>query len=192
MLLREYDLDDYQLDGRTLTVRCVPFDVEAVVDDGDGPYREMFRRGAFTQVLRGANRTELRYAHGMAPSDLLGFAQSLDEAGDGLRGEFRVAPSPAGDQMLALVRDGQLRGMSIGYLAGEHPDDNRRTDASPLPLVERLRVRRLSEVSLVRVGAYVDAEVLAVRRAAELDLARLARDRARLDWEIARMALPRC
>lgn len=190
LLTRDYQLRDAELsgDGQTLVLACVPFDREAVVDDGDGPYRELFRRGAFEYVTRAANRTELRYLHGRAPADVLGFASALVETGGCLEGTFRVAPSASGDQVLALVRDRQLRGVSIGYVAGEHDADNRRTDdPGGLPLVERLRVRQLPHVAMVPVGAYADAGVLAVRESPEVDPAVAARVRERHVWETQKL-----
>jgi len=197
MLTREYQLRDATVsgDGRTLILACVPYDREAIVDDddGNGPYREVFRRGAFDHLTRAANRTELRYLHGSAAADVLGFASELVETGDYLEGAFRVAPSASGDQILALVRDEQLRGVSIGYVAGEHDGDNRRADdpAGGLPLMERLRVRKLPHVALVPVGAYGGAGVLAVREAAAADPLVAARVRERHAWDLHKMRMSR-
>lgn len=165
-------------DGRTVVLACVPFDVPATVDDGEGPYREVFRRGAFAQVVKAPNRVELRYAH--QPGVPYGFGVDLVEDPKYLLGSFRVAPSDAGDQVLALVKDDQLRGVSIGYLAGKSQEGR---DAHG-PLVERLRVKRLAEVSLTPAAAYEDAHVLAVRAADPafpvVDAATLERER--LHW----------
>lgn len=192
MLTREYQIRDAELggDGQTLVLACVPFDREAVVDDGDGPYREVFRRGAFEHLARAANRTELRYLHGRDPSGVLGFASALAERGDYLEGTFRVAPSASGDQILALVRDEQLRGVSVGFSEGAHPGDNRRTEGE-VPLVERLRVRQLPHVALVPAGAYSDARVLAVREASDPDLLESARVRARHEWDLHKLRILR-
>jgi len=64
-LLRSYAVEDAQIDGRTLDVRCVPYGVVAVVrerrDDGTWtpPYQEAWERGAFRHVSRAANRVPL-------------------------------------------------------------------------------------------------------------------------------------
>ena len=62
MFQRDYALRDAVIggDGRTVVLACVPFDQEALVDDGDGLYREMFRRGAFTHLTGAARHTELQ------------------------------------------------------------------------------------------------------------------------------------
>lgn len=182
MLTREFGLRDAEIgggDGRTLVLACVPFGVEAVVDDGDGPYREVFRRGAFEHVTRAPNRVELRYRH---RQDMLpfGFAADLVEDPKHLIGSFRVAPGERGDQILDLVRDGQLSGVSIGFLPG--------TDmVTGSGAVERVRVKKLGEVSLTPVQVYTGAEVLAVREAMA-DMAG-AVERERLSLRRIRLAL---
>lgn len=191
MFQRDYQLRDAVIggDGRTVVLACVPFDREAIVDDGDGPYREVFRRGAFTHLTGAARHTELRYAHRSSPADLLGFGIDLVEDPHYLLGSFRVSPSDAGDQILAHVRDGQLAGVSIGYVAGAHPGDNRERLEREGRLVERLRVKRLPEVSLTPAPAYAGAEVMAVREQQQDDSDRLERERrrARAAWELFKL-----
>lgn len=189
MFQRDYALRDAVIggDGRTVVLACVPFDREAMVDDGDGPYREVFRRGAFAHLTGAARHTELRYAHRSSPADLLGFGVDLVEDPHYLLGSFRVSPSDGGDQMLALVRDGQLAGVSIGYVAGAHPGDNLERLDDDGRIVERRRVKRLPEVSLTPAPAYLGAEVLALReQAPEVDPEAVERERrrARARWEL--------
>lgn len=183
MLQREFlSLRDAELggDGRTVVLACVPFDVPATVDDGDGPYREVFRHGAFRHVVNAPNRVELRYAH-QAQGAPYGFGVDLVEDPKYLLGSFRVAPSAQGDQVLALVGDGQLNGVSIGYVPGQSREG--RDEAGRL--VERMRVKRLAEVSLTPAPAYLDgAHVLAVREDGSVFPDRHAAmvERERLRW----------
>lgn len=142
----------------------MPFDVPAGVDDGDGRYREVFRRGAFEHVTAAPNRTELRYEHDQNGPPY-GFATELVEEPEMLVGRFRVAPSDLGDMLVALVRDDQLTGVSVGFIPGT---DRKGSDADG-PLVERIRVKRLKEVSLVGSPVHPGAKVLAVRSATDLD-----------------------
>lgn len=162
MLQREFlQIRDAEVggDGRTVVLACVPFDQPALVDDGSGPYREVFRRGAFRHVVDAPNRVELRYAH-QHDGAPYGFGVDLVEDPGYLLGSFRVAPSERGDQVLALVLDDQLSGVSIGYVAGQSRDGR---DVEG-PLVERMRVKRLAEVSLTPAPAYKQGSgVLAVR-----------------------------
>lgn len=171
-------------DGRTLVLACVPFSQPSLVDDGAGPYREEFRHGAFSHITRAANRTELRYGH---RQDGLPYGYGLDliEDPSHLIGRFRVAPSEQGDQMLALVRDDQLRGVSIGFVAGEDEE----TVSAGMRHVVRTRVKRLPEVSLVVVGSFDSAQVLAIR-SQEMQTHDLgAVERERLYWARMRVNL---
>ena len=181
MLTREFALRDAEVggDGRTLVLACVPFDVPAWVDDGDGPYREGFRRGAFRSVCRAPNRVELRYAHRAGPLPY-GFGMDLIEDPTHLVGSFRVAPGEQGDQVLALVRDGQLNGVSIGFQPGDdQPDADRVT--------WRTKVKRLLEVSLTPAPSYAETGVLAVREDEPPAVDRLAQERAR--WQLRKLRL---
>jgi HK97 family phage prohead protease len=188
MLTRSYQLRDAEVgnDGRSLVLACVPFDSPAAVDDGDGPYREVFRRGAFTHILNAARRVELRYAHRQDGLPY-GFGLDLEEGPEFLLGRFRVAESSTGRHMLALVEEGQLVGVSIGFVPGQSRD----TDDQRGPLVERLRVKRLSEVSLVpsETELYEGARVLAVRANPDPDPVVVARARARAVWEVQKLRL---
>lgn len=186
LLTRDYRLRDAEVggDGRTLVLACVPFDSPAWVDDGAGAYREAFDRGAFAHVVKAPNRVELRYRHRQSGVPY-GFGVSLVEDAKYLLGSFRVAPGEQGDQLLALVGDGQASGVSIGYVAGS---DRTVVDADG-PLVRRVRVKQLAEVSVLPTGAatWEDAEVLAVRAAVAVDAA--ARERERLRWVRTRLLL---
>ena len=178
MLQREFQLRDAEVagDGRTLVLACVPFDVPAWVDDGQGPYREGFKRGAFRSVCRAPNRVELQYAHrGTLP---YGFGVDLIEDPTHLIGSFRVAPGEQGDQVLALVRDGQLNGVSIGFQPGDdQPDADQ--------VMWRTHIRRLAEVSLTPAPSYAGTGVLAVREEPARDT--LAQARAR--WMLRKVRL---
>jgi uncharacterized protein len=181
MLQRDFQLRDAEVgaDGRTLVLACVPFDSPALVDDGDGAYLESFRRGAFAHVAAAPNRVELRYAHRQEGAPY-GFGLDLIEDPGHLIGRFRVAPSEQGDQVLALVRDGQLNGVSIGFLAGQSEE----SQVNGQRHVARLKVKRLAEVSLTPSPAYHGAEVLAVR---EQSVAHADHERERLFWRRARL-----
>jgi len=187
MLQREFQLRDAEVvgDGRTVVLACVPYDQPAWVDDGAGPYREVFRRGAFRHVVRSPNRVELRYAHRQSGMPY-GFGVDLVENLTQLEGRFRVAPSEQGDQVLALVRDGQLNGVSIGYI--NDPDGDLPDVDDSGPVTARTRVKQLREVSLTPAPTWQEAKVLALREGAQPDdaLLRVAQERARLEWIIAK------
>lgn len=142
-------------DGRTVFGLAVPFDRVARVDDGRGPYDEVFRYGAFAKTIReGAQRVKF-LGHHNRTANPLGRAMSLQEDTAGLVGEFRVSKTQAGDEALELVRDGALDAFSVGFAGVKERKGTR-------GLVERLEVK-LREVSLVAFGAYADALVGGVR-----------------------------
>jgi len=181
LLERSFNLRDAEIggDGRTLILACVPFDVATLVDDGEGPYEESFKRGAFAAATRAPNRVELRYNH-IATGAPYGYGQQLLEDPSHLVGVFRVAPSEQGDQVLALVRDDQLKGVSIGFIPG-HSDESR---VNGRRRVDRVQVKKLAEVSLTPAPAYVGAAVLAMRSES---VSVVEREREALFWRRARL-----
>lgn len=146
-------------DGRTVYGLAVPFDREATVNDGVGPYREVFRMGSFARTLKGAGaaeRVKFYTVHGHRQNRLpIGKALSLREDPAGLVGEFYVSATRDGDEALELVRDGVLDSFSVGF-------SKVRERADKSGLVERLEVK-LREVSLVAHPAYEGALVAGVR-----------------------------
>ena len=157
-------------DGRTIVGVAVPFDRPTDV----GGYVESFTRGAFARTIaeRGAGRVKVLAAHSSSVNPI-GRASVLREDPAGLHVELRVSKTQLGDECLALIDDGALDGLSIGFVpirAVHNPSTG---------VVERTEVR-LDEISLVSFPAYDGARVLAVRAATpqqqsaltELDLIR--------------------
>lgn len=144
-----------QGDGRTVYGLAVPFDRETTVDDGWGPYSEVFRQGAFARTINaGVQRVKLLGNHDRRKFPL-GTASMLREDTSGLVGEFRISKTREGDDALELVRDGALDSFSVGFA----PVKERKAGKN---LVERLEVK-LREVSLVAFPAYEGAAVAGVR-----------------------------
>ncbi len=152
--------------GRTLVGIAAPFDTPIEV----GGYTESIRRGAFARTIaeRGPGRVKVLSQHNDR-SNPIGRASLLREDPAGLYAELKVSKTQAGDEVLELIRDGALDGLSIGFIPvtdQHHPDRN---------LVERTEVR-LQEISCVTWPAYADARVSQVRSSltpsASLDLAR--------------------
>ena len=147
-------------DGRTVYGLAVPYDKEAIVDDGFGKYREVFRMGAFARTLKGAGAAEkvkFYTNHSHRQNKLpIGRALSLREDPAGLIGEFRVSATRDGDEALELVRDGVLDSFSVGFAKVQERSDKK-------GLVERIEVK-LREVSLVAHPAYEGALVAGLRQ----------------------------
>lgn len=160
LLERTLALGDMEIrgDGRTVYGLMVPFDREATVNDGFGPYREVFRYGAYTRSINaGVERVKAFVNHNHRERKLpIGKAVMLREDRAGLVGELRISKTRDGDEALELVRDGALDSFSVGF--GRVPDKERKTK----DLVERLEVK-LREVSLVAFPAYEGAVVSGIR-----------------------------
>src|SRR5262245_24040514 len=97
-------------DGRTVFGYAVPFDVEAIVNDGYGDYVERFRRGAFRNVVKDHARVQFRYQHDDDLLAWIGNATLLREEDRGLYGEWRLDNSERGKQAAYKIHDGQLPG----------------------------------------------------------------------------------
>lgn len=103
--------------------------------------RDLIERGAFTESLamRGAGGVRLLYQHD--PSEPIGVWETIAEDGRGLYVRGRLALDVTrGREVMALVREGALDGLSIGFKAVLA-----RTDP-------RSRVRRLSRIDLWEVS----------------------------------------
>jgi uncharacterized protein len=147
-------------DGRTIFGIVMPYDQEARVNDGFGPYTEVFRAGSFAKSIRErGDRIKLLVNHEKLRSLPIGKAVKWREDTRGLYGEFRVSETAAGDEALTLVRDGVADSFSAGFMPiqpGPH---------EPIPdsgLVERIEAK-LGETSLVAFPAYEGATVMGYR-----------------------------
>jgi HK97 family phage prohead protease len=159
-------------DGRTLSIRAVPWDTEIPLGADQW---ESFDPHAFDAQLRAANRVKLTLGH-PRPGDrltdsLIGSLQAMSAGPDGLDVEARVASSSAANEALALVNDGVLDQVSIGFF-DLRTDRQKRAAGGTL---HRRVAARLDHLALVGEGAYGEAaKVLAVRAAEDANVLRLA------------------
>ena len=153
-------------DGRTISGIAVPYDVEQRIS---GQLVEVFRKGAFADVVRAPFRVKLLRGHD-AKAMPLGRATMLKETDQGLYAEMRVSQTRAGDEVLELIKDGALDQLSIGFM----PLKNRKRDDG---VIERIKAH-LAEISLVTFGAYGElATVSGVRDMEEPTAPRLSHAR---------------
>ena len=161
---------DTGTDGRTLHIRAVPWETEAQI----GPSTwEVFTRGAYAKQVSSAHRVPLLLGHpantsvaSMTAAELLsglvGRITSMVEGVDGLDVQARMGTSAAANDALALVNDGVLDQVSVGFAPIATATEKR---AAGGQVVRRNRVN-LDHVALLGSGAYGDAaRVLAVRSA---------------------------
>ena len=134
-------------DGRTVEGRIVPYGETVTLAES----KESFARGVFGET--NPDDVVMLWQHDV--SQPIGRMSALTEADDGAYGTFRLADSERAREALSLIRDGVIRGLSIGFMS--------------LQSQKRAGVRehikaRLMETSLVTFPAYPTAGVLAVRK----------------------------
>lgn len=161
-LIREMPLEVAESgDGRTLEARIVPYGETATICDPPEfvVEQERFAPGCADRQIRAAHRVKvwLTTLHEQGLRGIVGHGENLDEREDGLYATFRVHDNADGDKALQMVRDKLLPSMSVEFKALQSLRRN--------GIVERIRVH-IDKVSLVPVGAYASAEVLALREKA--------------------------
>ncbi len=140
--------------GRTLYGTVVPYGEVATVDDGFGPYEERFAPGAFSRSLeQRGSKIKLFTQHDRSRLPV-GQLADYDETDRGLDASFFIPEHGAGNDVLALVKEGIVDSFSVGFRGLEsHEDDGVtvRTEAA------------LGEVSVVHAPAYSGAAMAGVR-----------------------------
>jgi uncharacterized protein len=140
-------------DGRTIEGIAVPYLRRQRIDEY---LTEQFAPGAFDHQIRAAHRVYFAREHMSQGGTLIGKAIELRNDAAGLWGAFRVSATAAGDETLALIQDGVLSELSVGFRA-------QKDHAEPDGTITRVRAD-LREVSVVLAGAYGDgATIMAVR-----------------------------
>ncbi len=137
-------------DGRSVEIRIMPWGEVAETPDG----REMFERGAFSGVNPGRVTIESQ-RHG---GTLVGRGSDLVEHDDAAYLHARISETPAGDELLTLIRDGVVSEASVSF--------------KPVKTARRKGVLVRQAVDLWRVailerGSYPGAAVVAVRGKSE-------------------------
>src|SRR4051794_19478665 len=152
--------DDLELrsagDGRTLVGLAAPFSKWNKIRDHAGEYEEMILPGAFKRTIaQRGTKVPLHALHESRKLPLGPVTRMIEET-DGLRIEARISKTQAGDEVLELVRDGALGGLSIGFSPIDEawsPDRSRRTH----------REVALNEISVVQEPAYAEALIGGLR-----------------------------
>jgi len=131
----------------------IPYDETSKLTDSPGG--ERFLRGSVTRTVkdRGA-RIKLFRAHDHRAA--VGLPLAWDALHDGgCWAQFRIGQTAAGEDVLNEIREGLLDAFSIGF----EPVRERRGADGAREVVEA----KLHEISLVPLGAYAGARVLATR-----------------------------
>ena len=170
VLLRSFVLvrgSDTGTDGRTLQIRAVPWDTETQI--GSAMW-ESFQRGAFDPQMRAAHRVPLTLGHPPARGPdvvpmtdrLVGRLVTMDNTDDGLVVQARMATSSVANEALALVNDGMIDQVSVGFIPIKTSTQQRATGGK-LYRRESARLDHLALLGLTE-GAYGEgAKILSVR-----------------------------
>jgi Escherichia/Staphylococcus phage prohead protease len=157
-------------DGRTITGLAAPYGTPVEIHEAGRSYTESLVRGAFADDTTSPNTIPLMARHPKSDDTLpIGVTLTLREENDGLHGDWKVSKTELGDEVLELVRDGAISGLSIGFIPNQ---DRWSTDKRN---VQRVRAH-LDHVAIVRVPAYPTARIMGVRaaQASTAPLTRLA------------------
>jgi uncharacterized protein len=126
------------------------------------PGGERLRRGCFGKsIAERGDRIPLLVGHDHRRA-AVGKSVGWHDGADGLLATFKVRPDEDGDRVLGDARDGYLPALSVGF----EPLQRRRAADGAIEVTEA----RVHEVSLVSVGAYSGAQVLATRAAEPVPL----------------------
>jgi HK97 family phage prohead protease len=158
-----------QGDGRTIVGLIAPYGRATTVDDGFGPYQEVFDQGCLDRAAKGrASYVRVLLDHG--PNMIgpwVGRGERWTDSDDGMRMIMRLDDTEAGRTAAFKVRDGQTPGLSMGFVEG-------RSYTADDGTVHRRTIRAVPHVALVAAGAYPDARVEALRSAPLVAPARTA------------------
>jgi len=152
----DFTLSNLDYSGRTLEGYASVF---GVVDLG----QDIVHPGAFAKTL--AERgNKLRFLWQHNPAEPIGKILEAREDERGLYIKAIVSDTARGRDALALLRDGAISGLSIGYDAIQ-PDYSKDANGNT---VRNLRQIRLWEASLVTMAMNEEANVTALKEAAPL------------------------
>ena len=131
-------------EGRTLHARILRWDESNVVSDHGGPtYEEVWKRGVFGQSIKRAESKghgwPLMYNHDRK-SLPLGMVPMIHERSDGPWMTAKISKTSFGDDVIELVRDGAIPGISLGAV-------NIRSRKNEKGQIERMEVA-LREISM--------------------------------------------
>lgn len=149
-------------EGRTIRGYAIVWGVKSrVLWDWDGDFIEIIERGAVDEALIARSDVKALYNH--VPGQLL--ARSTNGEGTlklecddhGLRFEFEAPDTTLGNDVLELVKRGDLKGCSFAFTTEPEHEEYIRRDDERLRIVKRLS--GLYDVSVVVEPAYMQTSV---------------------------------
>lgn len=123
-----------------------------------GKYVETFSSSTFDKSIQErGDRIPLLEQHDSSRHPI-GMAVSWDKSAEGLIADFKLAPTPRGEEAHTLASEGIVTGLSVGFI----PIRNRTSTVGRRTHINRIEAR-LDHVGLVTTAAYQEAKVLSVR-----------------------------
>lgn len=138
-------------DGRTLVGYAARFNSDTVINSWEGQFIERIAPGAFKRTLKNnGDRVKILFNHGMDPSigdKPLGRATVMREDAQGLYVEVPLSRTSYNNDLIALLEDGAIDGMSFRFSVPEGGDAWEQPKRKG-----QLPVRTLNEVKLAELG----------------------------------------
>ena len=141
-MLNDIEIRSLDAEERIVTGIAVPWGQVITLKDG----KESFVRGS----VKIAETTPLYYQH----KDPIGRVVRGEDADEGYIISAHISDTSLGNDVIQLIRDGVITGMSVGF----SPEHDHLSDG----VTHRVKAR-VHEVSLVGVPAYSEAKVLSYR-----------------------------
>jgi len=167
VIKRSLQLDTLELEGaegRTLHARLFSWDTISRVSDGKSPYDEAWKRGVFSQSIRRAQRLKrgwpLMYNHAVQNLPI-GMVSMVHERDDGPWMTSKISRTSLGDDIIELIRDGAIPGVSIN-------GRNIKSRRNQAGVIERMEVA-LDEISVTPFPALMGADELVLRSVTPID-----------------------
>lgn len=150
-MARDFELRDADGDGRTLVGYAARFNSDTVINSWEGQFIERIAPGAFKRTLKNNGaQIKVLFNHGMDPqigNKPLGRAAVMKEDDKGLYVEVPLSRTSYNDDLIALIEDGAIDGMSFRFAVPEGGD----TWEQPKRRGQ-LPIRTLTEVKLREFG----------------------------------------
>jgi len=160
MLIRSVD-QDLQLsgDGRTVKGILAPYNEIAEVNDGFGPYLEMYKPGCFERCIRGnAQYLRVQLEH---DGHWVGRGDVWRDGPAGLAADLRLDDTEAGREAAYKIRDKQTPGLSLMFQPSHTHSKEERVQGKTVMV--RHRVKALRHVAICQEPCYAGAQIEVVR-----------------------------
>lgn len=157
-------------DGRTMVGYAARFNEATVINSWEGNFEETIAPGAFKRTLRNnGDKVKILFNHGFDPSigdKPLGRASLIKEDTQGLYVEVPLSRTTYNDDLIELLNDGALDGMSFRFSV-VHDEWEQPTRKGQLPK-RTITEAKLFELGPVTFPAY-EATTVGVRSRADFD-----------------------